>query len=64
MKIIQTDNFGGDYPDECFVEGLVVFSDEKLKRICAAINAELYVDHPRCFRVVDDDYKLQPGFEP
>lgn len=64
-KIVQTDNFDGDYPDEKFVEGLGVLTEAAAKEICATIN--LYCsgpNRPRWWRVVPDDYKLQPGFEP
>lgn len=64
MKIVNTDNFGGDYPDEKFVENLPYLNKEGLLRIAEAINIELGPHHSRFFRVVEDDYKLQPGFEP
>lgn len=64
MKIINTDNFGGDYPDEHFVN-LASMSEEHAKKVCKAINDAF--DHPykdRYYKVVKDDYVLQPGFEP
>lgn len=64
MKLIHTDNFGGDYPDEKFVEELPSLRRERLQRIADAINRELGENPPRYYRVVEDDYKLQPGFEP
>ena len=65
MKIIHTDNFGGDYPNEEFVTGLPYFSQkEKLQKIADAINGELGEYAHRFYRVVEDDYKLSPGFEP
>ena len=64
MKIIDTDNFGGDYPDErVFVDGIP--TKELAKKICDAINNRFVGTHSaRIFCVVDDDYVLQPGFEP
>ncbi len=64
MKIVNTDNFGGDYPDEKFVTGLPRLSPEAAKVICDAINSTLHENHDRYFKVVADDYELQPGFEP
>lgn len=65
MKIVQTDNFGGDYPDECFVTGLRhSLPLEKAQAICKVINEQLSGESaPRWWTVVDDDYKLAPGFE-
>lgn len=63
MRIMHTDNFGGDYPGECFVEGLPVLSRDKLQQIANTINAGNEFA-PRFYSVVEDDYKLRPGFEP
>lgn len=63
-KIIHTDNFGGDYPDEKFVEGLPPMNDDQARVICDAINSTQHGDAPRWYRVVPNDYKLQPGFTP
>lgn len=65
MKIIDTDNFGGDYPDERVIaEGIKVrlYADV----MCAGLNAQLCTQlrGSRFYRVVEDDYVLQPGFEP
>ena len=65
MKIIHTDNFGGDYPNEKFVIGIPSLNKESMQRICDAINRECSGMHaPRYWKVVEDDYVLQPGFEP
>lgn len=64
MKIINTDNFGGDYPDEQVVAD-VHYSKEFADVMCAAINAKFSGDTAsRYYKVVEDDYVLQPGFEP
>ena len=63
-KIIHTDNFAGDYPDEKFVTGLPVMNAENAKIICDAINSTLHETTDRWYAVVEDDYVLQPGFEP
>jgi hypothetical protein len=64
-KIIHTDNFGGDYPAEVQVTGLPLSMPENdLQMICAIINARVGSQHPRYWKVVQDDYVLQPGFKP
>jgi hypothetical protein len=64
-KIIETDNFGGDYPDERFVN-IPLTTKENAQKIADAINAVFcnYDGAKRYWRVVDSLYKLQPGFEP
>lgn len=63
-KIIDTDNFDGDYPDEkVVIENLRDL--EQANMICRAlIDHFCYDGCPRYYKVVDDGYKLQPGFEP
>lgn len=63
-KLVNTDNFNGDYPDEKFITGIPAMPEECLRRVAEAINDGLGAHHPRYIRVVDDDYQLQPGFEP
>jgi hypothetical protein len=64
MKIVETDNFDGDYPDEKFVN-LPLLSQRTAENICETINLECSGDNaPRFWKVVKDDYKLRPGFEP
>ena len=65
MKIVETDNFGGDYPDESFLN-LPSMQESFAKAIAGEINYSLnfYGVCPRYWKVVEDDYKLQPGFEP
>jgi hypothetical protein len=63
MKIIETDNFGGDYPDEKFLN-LPPLREEHARKIADAINGAFPECHRRYWRVVADDYKLLPGFEP
>lgn len=65
FKIVQTDNFGGDYPDEKFVTGLPYFhTKERAQSVADAINATVPDDYDRYWKVVDCNYELQPGFEP
>ena len=63
--IVETDNFGGDYPDEKIVN-LPAMPKDAAERIAEAINRQL-CNHPsaRRFWVVKPcGYKPQPGFEP
>ena len=64
-KIVETDNFGGDYPDEKFVS-LPLLSKEDAEAIAEVINDRLCIDEfgPRYWKVVEKDYNLQPGFKP
>lgn len=62
-RIVETDNFGGDYPDEKFLN-LPRMTTEHAQRVADAINADLPLGTPRYWKVVDDSYVLQPGFEP
>lgn len=63
MRIVETDNFGGDYPNESFLN-LPNLSIEHATEICKAINNGFSGNHHRYWKVVDNDYELQPGFQP
>jgi hypothetical protein len=65
FKIVNTDNFGSDYPEESFLP-LTFWSQKSAQRVADAINAELCKDDhaTRFWKVVDSEYQLQPGFEP
>lgn len=64
MKIISTDNFGGDYPDERVVTDNIS-NAEFAKVMCEALNSRFSGDQaPMFYKVVEDGYVLQPGFEP
>jgi hypothetical protein len=63
-KIVETDNYGGDYPDEKFVN-LPSTSKENAQKIADIINEVHGGDYARRYwKVVESDYTLQPGFEP
>lgn len=65
FKIVETDNYGGDYPDEKFVENLPYFNNkESAQKIANAINDSVPETHERYWKVVEMPYQLQPGFEP
>jgi hypothetical protein len=64
MRIVNKDNFDGDYPNESFVN-LPSMPADKAMRIADVINQECSgPGMPRFWDVVSDDYELQPGFEP
>lgn len=65
FKIVQTDNFDGDYPNEKFVENLPYFyNKEAAQKVADAINKSTPEFHERYWKVVELPYQLQPGFEP
>ena len=67
MRIVETDNFGGDYPDEKFLNLpspiMTLFEAEKIaaviNEVCCAHDTSL-----RFWKVVENDYVLSPAFEP
>lgn len=63
MRIVEGDNYDGDYPDESFVN-LPLLTKAHAEQVCATINAGFPNSHPRYWKVVENDYKLKPGFEP
>ena len=63
FRIIETDNFGGDYPDESFLP-LPPMKHEKAKAVATAINDAFTEITTRFWREVPEDYVLQGGFEP
>lgn len=60
--IVETDNYGRDYPDEKFV--LFTMSEEYAHKIANLINEAAGNYCPRYWKVVENNYELQPGFEP
>ena len=59
--VVNTDNFGSDYPNESFAAGPFATKAE------AEAEAERRNGPPyssRYFKVVEEGYQLQPGFEP
>ena len=63
MKIIETDSFDRDYPNESFVN-LPRMTKEHAETVANAINSGFHDMYPRFWRAVENDYVLQPGFEP
>lgn len=63
-RVVETDNFGGDYPNEQFATPYV-FTKENAERVADVFNALMSGEaEPRLWKVVPYDYQLQPGFEP
>jgi hypothetical protein len=63
LKIVETDNFDGDYPDEKFLD-LPPLQEHHAKKIADEINFAFPSSYPRFWKVVPDSYTLSPGFEP
>lgn len=67
FRVVDTDNFDGDYPDEKFVGPRLTRKDaEAVAAACNRNGSGPLAD--RFFKLVEDSvakpYKLQPGFEP
>lgn len=63
MKIIETDNYDRrDKPERLIVAGVTDFM--KAQAICNALNAAFPEDHDRYYKTVEDEYVLDPGFQP
>jgi hypothetical protein len=60
VRIVETDNFGGDFPDEKFLN-IPSVELEHAKAIAAAINAAFPSGCSRWWIVAKDDY--QPKLE-
>ena len=56
-RIVETDNFGGDYPNESFLN-IGALNWEHSKAIAKAINDGFGPNYPRYWQVVPDDYAL------
>ena len=61
-QIVETDNYGGDYPDEKFV--LFPMTKEHANQVATAINNAAGEHASRYWKVEKLGYQLQPGFEP
>ena len=64
-RIVETDNFDGDYPDESFVN-LPPMNFNDAHRVANAINDALCPRSQcqRYWKVVKVGYELRPGFQP
>lgn len=59
MRIVETDNYGGDYPDEKFVGPPM--DETECRAVCEIMNRR---QSDRFYTPVQLDYVLSPGFEP
>lgn len=64
MRIVNTDNYGGDYPNERFVDNIPYMDKESCEKICKIINESQGELSNRYWKVVENDYILAPVFEP
>ena len=63
-RIVETDNFGGDYPDEKFLPIPPIRNEVIANKIADLINECTSSTYSRYWKVVELPYTLQPGFEP
>lgn len=57
FRIVETDSFGRDYPNESFLP-IPPLEEEDAKKIAEIINSATDFNHPRYWMVVPLDYKL------
>ena len=62
-RIVETDNLGRDYPGETFVESLPAMTKEQAQAVARAINDAAGEHSLRYWKVVDNEYRLEPGME-
>lgn len=63
-RLVDTDNYGRDYPDEkfyCLGDRPLELSEDKANVVADALNCDC---QSRFCKVVSDNYVLQGGFEP
>lgn len=58
-RVVETDNFGRDYPNESFEGPSMTYED--CERVAAIFNV---YGGDRYYKIEHRTYKLQPGFEP
>lgn len=63
MRVVETDAYDGDYPTEKFLN-LPSMQEWQAQEVCNLINGFAGTNHDRFWKVVDNNYQLQPGFEP
>lgn len=63
VRIVETDNFAGDYPDETFLNARVG-NEKSAQKIADALNEAQGEMGPRYYKVVVGPYTLQGGFGP
>lgn len=63
-RIVNTNNFGGDYPNESFTDDESFETQKAAQARADKLNDKAGDNSPRYFKVVKMPYELQPGFEP
>jgi len=63
MKIVETDTFCWEYPKEEFLN-LPYMSAKHAQRVADLLNEIAGHGSFRRWKVVDNQYELQPGFKP
>lgn len=62
-RVVNTDNFGSDYPDEKWASEPIE-TKFQAQQIAEELNKPLGPYSHRYYKVVKLPYDLQPGFEP
>lgn len=62
FRVVNTDNHGGDYPDERWASEPL--PEAEAKALARQLNTGKDDYSSRWHKVVREDYALQPGFEP
>lgn len=63
-RVVETDNFGGDYPNESFEGPCMTYED--CERVAEIFNKAVNAEHGgrRFYKTEHESYELEPGFEP
>ena len=64
FRIVNTDNYGGDYPNESFTDDGPFESKKDAQIRADERNGPPDRVSSRYYKVVEMPYELQPGFEP
>lgn len=61
FRVINSDNYGSDFPDEVFVSGVPPMDKEQATYLASLLNSFTGEQSPRHYCVVPDTYKLVGG---
>ncbi|MCB1865187.1 MAG: hypothetical protein KDG50_07125 [Chromatiales bacterium] len=61
-RIVETNNFSSDHPDEKFLN-IPELPEPQMRRIANAINDGFPAGSKRYWKVVENDYTLNPDIE-
>lgn len=62
FRVVNTDNFNGDYPDEKFVGQPM--AEDCARALTDQLNGDEGMYSSRFYKVVPEGYQLVPGFQP